>query len=517
MSPPTSPSLPVSHGAASSTDVVGQSPSLKRSRSPSKGKAKATELVDSQVAIDASTEELTKKKKVTSSTSEDIKGTRPHDATLLPSSSCHKKTPLVLGHKIFLKRHDDTSSRHNEATSPPPAFLQIYYKLDALQPSGSFKIRGIGLTVQKAKYEESCTGCVCSSGGNAGLACAYACYQYNLGCTIILPKTTPIDIARPKLLEVNPDVEIRIFGNVWNEANEEALRLVRESENVKTESSAHETRAGGTTIRVQQVNMQKLKYIHPFEGDNLYEGHSSVVDEILEQLPGKGENLKAIITACGGGGLATGILHGLEKHKKQKGVKLFIGETVGADCFYQSCLEKKPVTLKAITSVAKSLGSLNCEKLYRKVAGDKDHSSNVYSFRVTDHAAVKAAMLFRKRVPQVVMEEEGGETRSKKLCPIPLVEPACGAALALIDTEEEDLAGLKKTDEEGRERTTLDIIRCSSSTDSTDECKLKIHDITAFSDILQEGGDVVVEVCGGRMASEEMMKKWCKELGVVFA
>jgi threonine dehydratase len=52
-------------------------------------------------------------------------------------------------------------------------YLIVLLKLECLQPSGSFKIRGIGATCQKASADGA-TRLVCSSGGNAGAAAAYA-------------------------------------------------------------------------------------------------------------------------------------------------------------------------------------------------------------------------------------------------------------------------------------------------------------------------------------------------------
>ena len=59
----------------------------------------------------------------------------------------------------------------------------VYLKLDALQPSGSFKLRGIGYTCQKA-IAEGANALVSSSGGNAGLATAYAGQRARLGETV---------------------------------------------------------------------------------------------------------------------------------------------------------------------------------------------------------------------------------------------------------------------------------------------------------------------------------------------
>ena len=66
----------------------------------------------------------------------------------------------------------------------------VYLKLENLQAPGSFKIRGIGNTCQKA-LENGYKRLVGSSGGNAGLAMAYAANLLNMPLTLFIPKSTP--------------------------------------------------------------------------------------------------------------------------------------------------------------------------------------------------------------------------------------------------------------------------------------------------------------------------------------
>ena len=66
----------------------------------------------------------------------------------------------------------------------------VYLKLENLQVPGSFKIRGIGLTCQEAQ-KSGFSKLVGSSGGNAGLAMAYASNQLQMPLTLFIPKSTP--------------------------------------------------------------------------------------------------------------------------------------------------------------------------------------------------------------------------------------------------------------------------------------------------------------------------------------
>jgi L-serine/L-threonine ammonia-lyase len=67
--------------------------------------------------------------------------------------------------------------------------LKVFLKLENTQPSGSFKIRGIGHLCSMAK-EEGKTHFISSSGGNAGFAAAYAGRQLGVKTTVFVPTTT---------------------------------------------------------------------------------------------------------------------------------------------------------------------------------------------------------------------------------------------------------------------------------------------------------------------------------------
>ena len=86
----------------------------------------------------------------------------------------HSITPLIFSNKLtrLLGKGD------------------VYLKLDNLQPSGSFKIRGIGQTCLQAK-KSGATTIVGSSGGNAGKAMAYAAKKLNLKAVLFIPTSTP--------------------------------------------------------------------------------------------------------------------------------------------------------------------------------------------------------------------------------------------------------------------------------------------------------------------------------------
>lgn len=276
--------------------------------------------------------------------------TAKHNASVLGSTSdspdklsVHKVTPLI--------RSDILSSRtgHN-----------IYLKLDALQPSGSFKIRGVGRTVAIAheKYGPK-AHIVTSSGGNAGLAAATACKMLHLKCTIYVPSSTEDSVVA---LLRKLDAEVIVGGDSWDAADAPARALVD-----KTEGAV---------------------YIHPFIGDDLIQGHSSIVQEIYPQLEELSPGQQPDLIACtvGGGGLIQGILRGITElqHQAQsharsafKIPKVVATQDFGADSFSQSfnlwlndpiANPEAHVTLNAITSKATSMGTKKCSPVSLKAA-----------------------------------------------------------------------------------------------------------------------------------------------------
>ena len=185
-------------------------------------------------------------------------------ARALTTTPLHDVTPLVRSAQLSNKLNCD-----------------VFFKMDCAQPPGSFKLRGIGATVKEA-VENGADGVVSSSGGNAGLATAHAARALGIACTVVLPTTTP-DAVRRKL-EDEYGAEVIVEGNVWDEANERAKALAAE---------------------------YKRPLVHPFEGETTWKGHSTLVQEVDEQLVELGLSMDAIVCCVGGGGLLAGVLRGV--------------------------------------------------------------------------------------------------------------------------------------------------------------------------------------------------------------
>lgn len=258
--------------------------------------------------------------------------------------------------------------------------LPVYLKCENCQPSASFKLRGIGHFILQ-KYKAGVRNFVIASGGNAGLATAYSTYKLGVPATIVIPESSPTDVAQ--LLKEYYGAKVIVHGEAWDEANEEALRIA--------------SQPGHT-------------YVHPFDDPLVWEGHSSMITEIREQLGG--QKPCCIVTVVGGGGLLCGVLEGLKKHNWED-VPIVVMETEGAASYYSAIKARKLITLPKITSIAVCLGAKTvCQRAF-DAAVKKEH--RIFSYTVTDEDALNACHQFLDdhRV---------------------LVEPACGAGLAAIYT-----------------------------------------------------------------------------------
>ncbi|NXB01495.1 SDSL protein, partial [Cnemophilus loriae] len=272
------------------------------------------------------------------------------------------------------------------------AGTKVLMKLENVQPSGSFKIRGIGHLCQDAA-RKGCRHFVCSSGGNAGLAAAYAARKLGLPITVVVPSSSGPTTVR-KLEELGATVEV--YGKVWDDANRRAQELVKSEGWVS---------------------------IHPFDHPLVWEGHASLVQELKDSLEAKPD---AIVVAVGGGGLLSGVVAGLHQAGWQD-VPIIAAETQGAHSFHEAFKAGRLVTLPDITSVAKCLGA----KTVAARALECAQECQVISQVVEDTEAVRALEQF--------LDDERM-----------LVEPACGAALAVLYS-----GRLQRLQSEGRLRAPL--------------------------------------------------------------
>ena len=255
-------------------------------------------------------------------------------------------------------------------------YSNIWLKMENLQPTGSFKIRGIGKLCEDAK-DKGIIQFVSSSGGNAGYAAAYAGKKLGVDTKVFVPNSTPEDIMeRIRRL----DAVVEVAGSVWDETDKVALEYAKEVNSL---------------------------YIPPFDHPLIWEGHGTIIEEIADEL----DKPDAIVLSVGGGGLMCGVIEGLHNNN-WKDVPVIAVETEGTASFSSSLKEKKMVTLNEISGVAKSLGAKTvCQKAY-----EWTQHHHIISVVVTDKEAIQACADFKNKYDY-------------------FVEPACGASLSIISKQ----------------------------------------------------------------------------------
>jgi threonine dehydratase len=149
---------------------------------------------------------------------------------------------------------------------------EIYLKLENLQPTNAYKIRGATNAVARLTDEQRARGVWTISAGNAGQGVAYAARAFGITCSIVAIETAP----QTKL------ERMRALGaNIVPVSYEVAWRAA--------ESHAFEGMDG--------------TFVHPFDNHDFIAGHATMGLEIVEDLP----DVRTVIAAIGGGGLVTGV------------------------------------------------------------------------------------------------------------------------------------------------------------------------------------------------------------------
>nr|WP_043233619.1 pyridoxal-phosphate dependent enzyme [Bosea sp. LC85] len=308
--------------------------------------------------------------------------------------SLHVRTPTY---------HSSSLSRASGRT--------VWLKLESLQPSGSFKLRGIGLACQE-HAKRGVKRFVSSSGGNAGIAVAYAGRELDIPVTVVVPETTSPRACR-LISDMNADV--LIHGASWQAANERALSMLGDND----------------------------AFIHPFDDPVVWRGHSTIIDEVVED----GVQPDLVVLSVGGGGLLSGVVEGLQRHKLN--IPVLAVETTGASAFAQSVARGERIVLPAIESIATSLGARQVSEHAFALAADHRIDCAV----VSDLQAVDACLRFLDDHRVVV-------------------EPACGASIATIYENVKELADYQN----------ILVIVCGGATSTVEQLNTWRHSLSSASD-----------------------------------
>lgn len=253
---------------------------------------------------------------------------------------------------------------------------RIFAKLDVLQPSGSFKSRGIGYYCMARLAEAGNPADVVfysASGGNAGLACVHAATFLGRPATVVVPLSTS-RMMMDKLLAAGAR-EVIQFGASLQEAGAYLRDVVL----------VHARERGEESV-----------YVPPYDHPDIWAGHATVIDEVREQMREMGEGVPdVVVCSVGGGGLLNGIMLGMAQYGEEfDRTQILAVETMGADSLFQSLRKSEMVTLPAITSMATSLGAVRVSERTFELASRGLVDGKVVSAVLTDAEAAMGCWRF---------------------------------------------------------------------------------------------------------------------------
>jgi threonine dehydratase len=150
----------------------------------------------------------------------------------------------------------------------------VYAKLDNLQVTGAFKVRGALAALDAVRRADPSTGVITSSAGNHGLGISHAASLLGVRATVVVPaNASPVKVAKIQKY----DVELIQFGSSYDEAQAHARELSQS---------------------------RGLHFVSPFNNPNVVAGQATSFDEFLDVFP----DVEHVVVSVGGGGWISGVL-----------------------------------------------------------------------------------------------------------------------------------------------------------------------------------------------------------------
>jgi threonine dehydratase len=242
----------------------------------------------------------------------------------------------------------------------------IFLKLESLQRTGSFKVRGASVKISMLSEKQKKYGVIAASAGNHAQGVAYAALRNNISCTIIMPQNaSPAKVAATKAYGAKVILRGLDYDECWIEAQEIA----------KNE---------GSTI------------IHAFDDSYVISGQGTIGLELLEDLP----ELDQVYLPIGGGGLAAGIAIAIKA--KKPAVKIIGVESKAFPAMKESLTRGSLQNIKAGYTIADGISVKSPGKLTYEIAAKYIDDVTL----VDDSSILKTMFLLMERA-KVVVEPAG--------------------------------------------------------------------------------------------------------------
>ena len=238
----------------------------------------------------------------------------------------------------------------------------IYLKLECLQKTGSFKVRGAFTKLNSMSKQERSRGVIAASAGNHAQGLAYASSKENIQCTIVMPRNaSPAKVAATR----SYGAQVILSGADYEESWSATLRIAKDK---------------GLTI------------IHAFNDDHVVCGQGTIGLELLEDL----NDFERIYLPVGGGGLAAGIAIAIKARRPN--VKIIGVQSEAFPSMKQSIAKGKLQTINSGYTIADGIS----------VKSPRDFTYEIISkliddiVLVDDTSIVKTMFLLMERAKLVV-------------------------------------------------------------------------------------------------------------------
>ncbi len=242
----------------------------------------------------------------------------------------------------------------------------VYLKLECLQKTGSFKVRGAMVKIHNLSDESKKNGVIAASAGNHAQAVAFASNYHNISCTIVMPKNaSPSKIVATK----SYGAKVILEGNSYDESAN-SVKDLAEKEN---------------------------KIIIPaFEDLDIISGQGTVGLEIMEDL----ENVDEVYVPVGGGGLIAGISVAVKSINPR--VKIIGVESTAFPTMKKSISTNKITKAKEGYTIADGISIKTPGRLTFEIV-----KKNVDSIVLIDDSAIVKTMFLLMERSKIVSEPAG--------------------------------------------------------------------------------------------------------------
>lgn len=192
----------------------------------------------------------------------------------------------------------------------------VYLKLECLQRTGSFKVRGACYKISQLSDEEKAHGVIACSAGNHAQGVALGATAHGIKSLICLPAGAPISKVEATK---GYGADICLVPGVYDDAYQKAIELRDEK---------------GYT------------FVHPFDDPNVIAGQGTIGLELIDQV----KDMDAVVVPVGGGGLISGVAFALKTLNPH--IKVYGVQAAGAASMVQSLHDHKRECLSSVSTIA---------------------------------------------------------------------------------------------------------------------------------------------------------------------